>query len=129
MIDTSIVCTCIRSFTYSMHVCSHSFTDGSEETLDTAKSSLETVAKKFKHDNPDFDLLFFYANAKEGQDSVAASLIQFADLPKKTPLLVIIDIPNRKKYVSETVSITEDTVHDMIKVFKSGALEGSALKQ
>lgn len=115
-----------------MHACLFTFLhyiDGSEETIATAKSSLETVAKKFKDDNPNSDLLFFYANVKEGQDSVAASLIQFADLPKKTPLLAIIDIPNQTKYVSETVSITEDTVRDMIEVFERGELKGNPLKQ
>lgn len=104
------------------------YIDGSEETIATAKSSLEIVAKKFKHDNPSSNLLFFYANAKEGPDSVAASLISFADLPKRTPLLAIVDIPNQRKYVSETESVTEDVVRDMVEVFNSGSLEGSPLK-
>lgn len=99
---------------------------GSKEEMDTARSSMEIVAKKFKHDNPDSDLLFFYAG--EDPDSVAASLITFADLPKRMPLLAIIDIPNQKKYVSEAESITEDTVRDMVQVYNSGELKGTSLK-
>lgn len=128
VIDTSIVCTYVTLSPWPPYLFTFlHYIDGSEETIAIAKSSLETVAKKFKDDHPNSELLFFYACVNEGQD-VAASLIQFADLPKKTPLLAIIDIPNQKKYLSETVSITEDTVRNMIEVFQRGELEGNPLK-
>lgn len=65
------------------------------------------------YEETDLNLLFFFAGSEDEDDDTVKSLRTFAALPKKTPLLVIVDIPNQMKYVSDD-EVSETSVRNMV---------------
>ena len=101
--------------------------DGSPEAMAAAKTSMEVVAVEFKKANHDSDLLFFCAG-KDDDDDIAGSLRSFAKFPNKTPLLALVDIPNQIGYTSDAEVVNQQVVHDMVKSYKEGTLQGKPLR-
>ncbi len=55
-------------------------------------------------------------------DEIADSIASFAQLDDKRPLLVLLDIPEQKKYVHPAETITEETIKQLAADFKSGSV-------
>ena len=71
------------------------------------------TAVSVDYEESDLNLLFFYAGSEDDDDDIVASLRTFAALPDKKPLLVILDIPNQMKYVSDD-EVSEKSVRNMV---------------
>lgn len=67
---------------------------------------------------------FFYA----GSDDTADSLRDFICLPEEDNVLVILDIPSQKLYVSDDDVLTREGVEKFVKDFSAGKLVGKSLK-
>lgn len=67
---------------------------------------------------------FFYTKGDETSDS----LRDFAQVPDEDNLLVILDIPSQKLYVSDAEVLTREVVDAFVNDFNSGKLQGRKLK-
>jgi nucleoredoxin len=104
------------------------FTDGSKEGLASAEKAMEAVAVEYYKEktNEDPTILFFYTNPKE-EEHIAQSLRSFARIPDKIPVLVVLDIPQQKQYLSSADVIDEKAVREMVEGYKADSLEGMPL--
>eukprot|EP00062_Callorhinchus_milii_P015298 gi/632965405/ref/XP_007898874.1/ PREDICTED: nucleoredoxin [Callorhinchus milii] len=93
------------------------FVDSEEEELEPAKQLIQPIAEKIlsEHKAKDEDppLLFFVA----GEDDMTESLRDFTNLPESAPLLTILDISRRAKYVKDVEEITPAIVEEFVKAF------------
>ena len=92
------------------HMSSSSYLDGEEASIENAKRVFEPIATKWcdqwKADGVNPEINFFYAG--DGDD-IVDSLRNFASLPAKLPLLVMINIPNQvTSYFSEPESVSSN---------------------
>ena len=90
------------------HMSSSSYPDGEEASIENAKRVFEPIATKWcdkwKADGVNPEINFFYAGGVDDADDIVDSLRNFASLPAKLPLLVMINIPNQvTSYLSEPV--------------------------
>ena len=69
--------------------------DGKDETMKNAKDVLYPIAEEHKKTEAEPDMRFFYAGDND-DDDIVNSLRQFAALPTRNPLVVIVDIPDQK---------------------------------
>ena len=63
-----------------------------------------------------------YTNKDEDEEGMQDSLAAFINLPKRRPLLTIIDISGQKKAIIEDTEITAETVKDTLKKYEDGSL-------
>ncbi|XP_067866725.1 nucleoredoxin isoform X4 [Heterodontus francisci] len=93
------------------------FVDSEEEELEPAKQLIQPIAEKIlsEHKAKDEDppLLFFVA----GEDDMTESLRDFTNLPESAPLLTILDMSQRAKYVKDVEEITPAIVEEFVKAF------------
>jgi len=101
------------------------FTDGSKEQEEQAKQALEAVAAAEDahaqaHDG-EFRTMFTYSG--EGEDDAANSIRGFLKLTSASvPLVVLIDIPNKKKFVLDSAAgLTADAISAFLTSVQSGS--------
>ena len=96
-------------------------TDGSDSTA--AKAVMEPAASEYFDKNKDKEdaIVFLYTDGDDLDDR----LLQFINVIKPFPKLVLIDIPNNKKYVNEDGKID---VKDFLTKFESGSLTSKGLR-
>ena len=104
------------------------FTDGEESTtahaLDVLNPSATSTAQKAEATGDDPSLFFFYA----GADEIADNLRDFAHIPDEDNILVILDIPAGKVFVSDAEEVTKDVVQKFVKDYENEALQGRSLR-
>ena len=61
-------------------------------------------------------------------EDIADSIIAFAQIEEKYPQLVIVDIPEQKKYCHPIGPITKEDVKQIAQEFKEGKLNMTALR-
>lgn len=101
------------------------FSDAKDES--EANTTMTVIALEVQKENPGFDLHFYYL-VTEDDGGFIQSFRQFAELPNRTPLLAIVDIPKQIKYVSEITEIDENTVRTMVNDYKGGLLSENPLQ-
>ncbi|XP_078080827.1 nucleoredoxin [Mustelus asterias] len=93
------------------------FVDSDEEELEPAKQLIQPIAEKIfaEHKAKDEDppLLFFVA----GDDDMTDSIRDFTNLPESAPLLTILDMSQRAKYVKDVEEITPAIVEEFVRAF------------
>ena len=82
---------------------------------------------KSKPDQDSSPILFFYTNPKE-DDEIVQSLYSFAKLTAKPPLLVLFDIPDQKRYVSEATDVNEKAVREIVEGYREQSILGEQLR-
>jgi len=103
------------------------FTGGKKEDVDAAKAMLQPIAEKEEEVAKaagDDQILFMYTDNDDSIDMVR----DFAQLPQKSPLLVIMDIPHQCKYVAESHELTAENVEKFVADYKAGKLQDVPLK-
>lgn len=70
-------------------------------------------------------MVFFYTKGDDTSDSLRDFTRQ---VPEDDNLLVILDIPSQKVYVSEDVVLTREGVKKFVTDFASGKLDGKTLR-
>ncbi|ELU09340.1 hypothetical protein CAPTEDRAFT_174065 [Capitella teleta] len=86
---------------------------------------LDEPAKKYKAEmkaNPSLPETHFFFETEEGED-VAESLRAFGHLGETAPLLILLDIPERRVHICEESNITDATVQKLLDDLKSGSLK------
>uniref|UniRef100_A0A8C4ZCW6 Thioredoxin domain-containing protein n=1 Tax=Gadus morhua TaxID=8049 RepID=A0A8C4ZCW6_GADMO len=88
-----------------------------EGELEPAKELVQPVALKLmaasKAKDEEMPLLFFVA----GEDDMTDSLRDYTNLPEAAPLLTILDMSARAKYVRDVEEITQDVVDQFVSDF------------
>ncbi|XP_059511216.1 nucleoredoxin [Stegostoma tigrinum] len=99
------------------------FVDSEEEEFEPAKQLIQPIAEKIfsEHKAKDEDppLLFFVA----GEDDMTESLRDFTNLPDSAPLLTILDMSQRAKYVKDVEEITPAIVEEFVQAFLTEKLK------
>ncbi|KAK1785818.1 hypothetical protein P4O66_003115 [Electrophorus voltai] len=100
------------------------FVDTEEEgELEPAKALIQPIAEKLlsKHKAKDEEspLLFFVA----GEDDMSDSLRDYTNLPEAAPLLTILDMSARAKYVKDVEEITPAVVEQFVSDFLAEKLK------
>ena len=77
------------------------------------------------------ELCFFYCSKGEDEededDEIVTSLRNFAKLPDRLPLLVIIDIPSQQVFVSDKTTIDAAAVEEFVRSYEGKTLQGNPL--
>eukprot|EP00731_Ephydatia_muelleri_P022587 Em0015g170a len=108
------------------------FTDSNEESV---KTTLRPIAEKYfsdcKQQEKEVELCFFYCSKGEDEededDEIVTSLRNFAKLPDRLPLLVIIDIPSQQVFVSDKTTIDAAAVEEFVRSYEGKTLQGNPL--
>ncbi|CAG08953.1 unnamed protein product [Tetraodon nigroviridis] len=100
------------------------FVDAEEEgELEPAKELIQPIAEKlmakYKAKEEETPLLFFVA----GEDDMTESLRDYTNLPEAAPLLTILDMSARAKYVSDVEEITPAAVDQFVSDFLADKLK------
>ncbi|XP_006008021.1 nucleoredoxin-like [Latimeria chalumnae] len=99
------------------------FVDSEEEELELAKQLLQPIAEKIiaesKVQEEEPPLVFYCAE----DDDISDSLRDFTNLPESAPLLSILDIATRAKFVKDVEEITPSIVEDFVRDFLEGKLQ------
>lgn len=100
------------------------FVDAEEEgELDPAKELIQPIAEKimakYKAKEEETPLLFFVA----GEDDMSDSLRDYTNLPEAAPLLTILDMSARAKYVKDVEEITPAVVEQFVSDFLAEKLK------
>lgn len=99
------------------------FPDGEEASIKSAQEIIQPVAEEyFKMEEP--PVYFFYTKGDDTSDS----LRDFVQLPDDDNLLVILDIPSQKVYISEDEVLTREGVHKFVSDFTENKLDGKNLR-
>ncbi|TNN01685.1 hypothetical protein fugu_011067 [Takifugu bimaculatus] len=98
--------------------------DAEEEgELEPAKELIQPIAEKlmakYKAKEEEMPLLFFVA----GEDDMTESLRDYTNLPEAAPLLTILDMSARAKYVSDVEEITPAVVDQFVSDFLADKLK------
>lgn len=104
------------------------FTDGEEPTMKHALEVLgptaTSTAEKAEATGDDPSLFFFYAEA----DDIADNLRDFARIPDDDNILVILDIPAGKVFVSDAEEVTSEVVQKFVNDYKNETLQGRSIR-
>uniref|UniRef100_A0A8C2XII8 Nucleoredoxin n=1 Tax=Cyclopterus lumpus TaxID=8103 RepID=A0A8C2XII8_CYCLU len=100
------------------------FVDAEEEgELEPAKELIQPIAEKlmvkYKAKEEEMPLLFFVA----GEDDMSDSLRDYTNLPEAAPLLTILDMSARAKYVRDVEEITPVVVEQFVNDFLAEKLK------
>ncbi|KAI7800378.1 Tryparedoxin [Triplophysa rosa] len=100
------------------------FVDAEEEgELEPAKELIQPIAEKimakYKAKEEETPLLFFVA----GEDDMTDSLRDYTNLPEAAPLLTILDMSARAKYVKDVEEITPAVVEQFVSDFLAEKLK------
>ncbi|TSQ46642.1 Nucleoredoxin [Bagarius yarrelli] len=100
------------------------FVDAEEEgELEPAKELIQPIAEKimakYKAKDEETPLLFFVA----GEDDMSDSLRDYTNLPEAAPLLTILDMSARAKYVKDVEEITPTVVEQFVSDFLAEKLK------
>ncbi|XP_070399664.1 nucleoredoxin isoform X1 [Nothobranchius furzeri] len=100
------------------------YSDAEEEgELDPAKELIQPIAEKlmakYKAKEEEMPLLFFVA----GEDDMSDSLRDYTNLPEAAPLLTILDMSARAKYVRDVEEITPAVVEQFVNDFLAEKLK------
>ncbi|RXN03888.1 nucleoredoxin [Labeo rohita] len=100
------------------------FVDAEEEgELEPAKELIQPIAEKimakYKAKEEETPLLFFVA----GEDDMSDSLRDYTNLPEAAPLLTILDMSARAKYVKDVEEITPAVVEQFVNDFLAEKLK------
>uniref|UniRef100_A0A8D3A2F7 Nucleoredoxin n=1 Tax=Scophthalmus maximus TaxID=52904 RepID=A0A8D3A2F7_SCOMX len=100
------------------------FVDAEEEgELEPAKQLIQPIAEKlmakYKAKEEETPLLFFVA----GEDDMSDSLRDYTNLPEAAPLLTILDMSARAKYVRDVEEITSAVVDQFVSDFLAEKLK------
>ncbi|XP_016124040.1 nucleoredoxin [Sinocyclocheilus grahami] len=100
------------------------FVDAEEEgELEPAKELIQPIAEKimakYKAKEEETPLLFFVA----GEDDMSDSLRDYTNLPEAAPLLTILDMSARAKYVKDVEEITPAVVEQFVSDFLAEKLK------
>ncbi|GLD53423.1 nucleoredoxin [Lates japonicus] len=100
------------------------FVDAEEEgELEPAKELIQPIAEKlmakYKAKEEETPLLFFVA----GEDDMSDSLRDYTNLPEAAPLLTILDMSARAKYVRDVEEITPAVVEQFVNDFLAEKLK------
>ncbi|KAK5620579.1 hypothetical protein CRENBAI_022125 [Crenichthys baileyi] len=100
------------------------FVDAEEEgELEPAKELIQPIAEKlmakYKAKEEETPLLFFVA----GEDDMSDSLRDYTNLPEAAPLLTILDMSARAKYVRDVEEITPAVVEQFVNEFLAEKLK------
>ncbi|MCJ8739910.1 hypothetical protein PDJAM_G00052690 [Pangasius djambal] len=100
------------------------FVDAEEEgELEPAKELIQPIAEKimakYKAKDEETPLLFFVA----GEDDMSDSLRDYTNLPEAAPLLTILDMSARAKYVKDVEEITPAVVEQFVSDFLAEKLK------
>ncbi|KAJ8369231.1 hypothetical protein SKAU_G00092590 [Synaphobranchus kaupii] len=94
-----------------------------EEELEPARELLQPIAEKimakYKAKEEETPLLFFVA----GEDDMSDSLRDYTNLPEAAPLLTILDMSARAKYVRDVEEITPAVVEQFVDDFLAEMLK------
>ncbi|XP_033747442.1 nucleoredoxin-like [Pecten maximus] len=99
------------------------FTEGEEADIEMSKEVLESLAREEHQKGEDQELFFFYGTENEFCDNVR----DFANLEDQCPLLVILDFPDQKVYLSPETVITKEIATDFVKRYFAGTLEATSI--
>lgn len=99
------------------------FTEGEEADVERAKEALDTLAREEHQKGDDQELFFFYGTENEFCDNVR----DFANLEDQCPLLVILDFPEQKVYLSPETVITKEVATDFVKRYFAGTLQATPI--
>ncbi|KAK3084014.1 hypothetical protein FSP39_006734 [Pinctada imbricata] len=100
------------------------FTGCDEKDIDDGYDALIESATEEHRKGEDQDLLFFFA----ADDEIVDSVRKFAHLDNRCPLLVVLDCPESKVYISPETKITKEVVRDFVQGYSAGTLEFKSLK-
>ena len=104
--------------------------DGSEAEVKKAKDLLEPVAKPYFEENKEKEdsIRFLYTVT---EDELCGTLMQFLNIPEPFPKMIIIDIPNQKKYIYPDTSEENGPVDvgGFVKKFQDCSLTSKGLKE
>ena len=115
----SVICLCLVCMPISLFL----LLDGEDAFIKSAQEIIQPVAEHyFKMEEP--PVQFFYAKG----DDISDSLREFGQLPDDDNLLVILDIPNQMRYISEEDVLTREAVEKFVTDFTDGKLEGKKLR-
>ena len=76
-------------------------------------------------DNLDEAVCFFYANDSDLSASLREEVIK---MPELFPTLVIVDIPDQKKYICDTPELNEEAVSNFLHSYSNGTLKAKSLQ-
>ncbi|EDO42086.1 predicted protein [Nematostella vectensis] len=117
----------ITALIVNEETCAIYFADGEEETLKQAREMFQPLADKIAKDaaekGEDRPITFLCAR----NDEVAESLREFASLPDDENILVILDIPSRRVFVSDNDVITTDNAREFVNNYLADKLQGRLL--
>ncbi|CAB1347941.1 unnamed protein product [Coregonus sp. 'balchen'] len=106
------------------------FVDAEEEgELEPAKELIQPIAEKimakYKAKEEETPLLFFVAGegSELGEDDMSDSLRDYTNLPEAAPLLTILDMSARAKYVKDVEEITQAVVETFVQDFLAEKLK------
>lgn len=105
------------------------FADGEDSTISHALEVLgptaQSTAIKAEETGDDPSLYFFYA----GGDEITDNLREFArNIPDEDNVLVILDIPSGKLFVSDAEEVTPEVVEQFVNDYQNDALEEQNLR-
>uniref|UniRef100_UPI00358FAD39 nucleoredoxin isoform X2 n=1 Tax=Myxine glutinosa TaxID=7769 RepID=UPI00358FAD39 len=104
------------------------FVDSNEdEELGPVRQMLQPIAEKIvaesKANGEEQPLHFFYA----GEDDMADSIRDFTSLPDCAPLLAILDVPARAKFVKDAEELSPSVVQEFLQDYLQGRLEAEPI--
>nr|XP_032823739.1 nucleoredoxin isoform X2 [Petromyzon marinus] len=98
-----------------------------EEELEPVRQMLQPIAEQviaeYKQRGEEQPLHFFYA----GEDDMADSIRDFTALPDCAPLLAILDIPARVKYVKDAEELTGHVISEFVGDYLHGKLQAEPI--
>ncbi|KAL8605070.1 hypothetical protein ACOMHN_018871 [Nucella lapillus] len=106
------------------NVCLILFTEGEEGELLEARAVLTDVAVREHLKGEDQELFFYYAGDEEFCDQVR----DFANLEDRSPLLVILDSPAQRVYVSPATDMSCEVVVDFVDNYLAGKLTAQPIR-
>lgn len=102
--------------------------DGSSEQIEQAIKVMSPIADyysvKQKDNLVDENISFFYANDSDLSASLCEEVLKIREV---FPFLVLIDIPNQKKYICDIVEPNEEIVYTFLSCYEKKSLTGEIL--
>ena len=110
-----------------MHLC---LLDESKERSKEAADTLLPIATKYleesKAESTESKLAFFYSGPNSGD--LGDSVRGFLQLPDKTPILFLTNIPEQGKFICEADKITSEVVQELVDNFKKESIKWQKLR-
>lgn len=104
------------------------FIDGTDKQVETAKSAMEPIAIPYfeEHESKNDALIFRYAKNGDFDES----LKKFIGIIPPFPVLVIVDVPNQRKYICDKSGndLNESVVRQFLNDYLTNKLTGQEIE-